>query len=207
MRKTSVILSWLLLIFGAVFLWRGGFDYWQSVSSQKEEALQWENQNLEAQSADSSPVKGTRAWAQQSKWLKPSARFSKGQAVAKLSIPRLSTVLYVLEGTDDQDLKRGPGHLQGTVMPGANGNCVIAGHRDSHFRALKDITKGDQILVQSRQGTYAYRVTSTSVVTPDNTDSLQPTHKGVLNLITCFPFDYVGSAPRRFIVHADLIQS
>jgi LPXTG-site transpeptidase (sortase) family protein len=205
MRKAIFVLSWLLLIGGGIFLWRGGSDYWQSVSSQKEEALQWENQNVEAASTDRSPV--TQSATIRRAGITNAGTFSKGQSVAKLSIPRLKTILYVLEGTDDNDLKRGPGHLEGTVMPGSKGNCVIAGHRDTHFRVLKNIAKGDEILVQSRQGTYKYRVTGTSVVTPDNIDSLQPTSTGVLNLITCFPFDYVGSAPRRFIVHADLIQS
>jgi len=205
MRKPILILSWLLLVGGAVFLWRGGSDYWQSISSQKEESLKWENQNVEAVSSDSSPI--TQSASVRGAGIVKTGNVSKGQSVAKLSIPRLTSVLYVLEGTDDQDLKRGPGHLQGTVMPGARGNCVIAGHRDTHFRVLKNIEKGDEILVESRQGSYKYKVTGISVVTPDNTDSLQPTSKGVLNLITCFPFDYVGSAPRRFIVHADLIQS
>ena len=84
---------------------------------------------------------------------------------------------------------------------------MIAGHRDTHFRILKDVEKGDEIVVQSREGTFKYRVTGMSVVTPDNVDSLQPTSHAVLNLITCFPFDFIGSAPRRFIVHADLIPS
>ncbi len=200
MRKLILICSWLLLIGGGIFIWRGWADYRLSVNSQKEEALQWDNQNpsLPA-SRDESPVKAATHQASMVR--------TAGTSIAKLSIPRLSSTLYVLEGTDDQDLKRGPGHLEGTVMPGAKGNCVIAGHRDTHFRVLKDIAKGDDIVVQSRKGTYKYRVSGISVVTPDNTDSLKPTSRAVLNLITCFPFNYVGSAPRRFIVHADLISS
>ncbi len=203
MRKTILVCSWLLLVGGGVFIWRGGSDYFQSVNSQKEEALEWENQNpQQSASMDSSPVPSGSGVRRVSL-----SQMPKGSSIAKLSIPRLSSTLYVLEGTNDQDLKRGPGHLEGTVAPGGNGNCVIAGHRDTHFRVLKDIAKGDEIVVQSRTGTYKYRVTGLSVVTPDNTDSLKPTSKAVLNLITCFPFEYVGSAPRRFIVHADLIQS
>ena len=208
MRKFISIASWLLLIGGAIFIWRGGSDYWRSVSSQKEEALAWDNQNVDevgrpsigGHGSDESPVKASTRQANLATGI-------PGASIAKLSIPRLSSVLYVLEGTDDQDLKRGPGHLEGTVMPGAVGNCVIAGHRDTHFRVLKDVAKGDEIVVQSHKGTYKYRVSGISVVTPDNVDSLQPTSNSVLNLITCFPFDYVGSAPRRFIVHADLIRS
>lgn len=210
MRKAIAILSWLLVIGGGIFMWRGGSDYWKSVSGQKEEALHWENQNPEGTSSDASPVGNAmfqQAQLSRAGLARQGSRYERGESIAKLSIPRLNTTLYVLEGTGDKDLKRGPGHMEGTVMPGAGGNCVIAGHRDTHFRVLKNIAKGDEIVVQSREGTYKYRVTGMSVVAPENTDSLQPTAKSVLNLITCFPFDYVGSAPRRFVVHADLIQS
>ena len=204
MRKLILLISWLLVLGGGYFLWRGGWDYWQSVNGQKEEALQWENQNPQADSTDASPVSSVRSAGFQ----KPANdHHAAGESIAKLSIPRLHSVLYVLEGTNDQDLKRGPGHLEGTVLPGADGNCVIAGHRDTHFRVLKNIARGDEIVIQSHKGTYRYKVTGTSVVEPENVDSLQPVNHAVLNLITCFPFDYVGSAPRRFIVHADLIQS
>ena len=125
-------------------------------------------------------------------------------AVAKLSIPRLDTALYVVEGTSDRDLKRGPGHLTGSVLPGEDGNCVIAGHRDTHFRVLQNIRDGDEITLERDGHVYRYRVDGMEVVTPDNTASLQPADKAVLNLITCYPFHYLGSAPKRFIVHADL---
>ncbi|MDQ6677737.1 MAG: class D sortase [Acidobacteriota bacterium] len=206
MRKSIILLSWVLIASGGYLAWRGASDYYESVESQRVEALNWENQNPEQTSSDASPVPA-RIDLRRAKANGAQSRYSPGESLAKLSIPRLSTVLYVLEGTDDNNLKRGPGHLEGSVMPGRAGNCVIAGHRDTHFRILKNITRGDEILIQSRQGTYRYKVTGTSVVSPDNTDSLQPTSKAVLNLITCFPFNYVGSAPRRFVVHADLIQS
>jgi sortase A len=127
-----------------------------------------------------------------------------GDTVAKLSIPRLNTELYVVEGTDTADLRRGPGHLTGTAMPGEAGNCVIAGHRDTHFRVLKDIRVGDDIVLQTASGQYLYRVKRTHIVSPQNTSSLQPTPNAELNLITCYPFYYVGSAPKRFVVEAQL---
>ncbi len=203
-RALIRLASWILLLGGGYLAWRGASDYFESVDGQKTESLAWEQQvnsipSVDSQDHDVLPAK----LSQQHK----SVVIQKGSSIAKLSIPRLSTVLYVLEGTDDKDLKRGPGHLEGSVMPGSDGNCVIAGHRDTHFRVLKDVHKGDIILVQSHEKTYRYRVSGLSVVTPDNTQSLQPTDKAVLNLVTCFPFEYVGSAPRRFVVHADLISS
>jgi len=127
-----------------------------------------------------------------------------GDTVAKLSIPRLSTQLYVLEGDDERDLRRGPGHMTGTAMPGARGNSVIAGHRDTHFRVLKDIRKGDDIVIDTAAGRFLYRVRDTSIVPPSNTSALQPSAGPVLHLITCYPFYYVGSAPKRFVVEARL---
>ena len=128
----------------------------------------------------------------------------RGDTVAKLSIPRLGAQFYVFEGDDDAELRRGPGHLAGSAMPGPSGNCIIAGHRDTHFRVLKDIRKDDDILVQTDTGQYLYRVNSTQIVSPSDTRALQPTRAPVLNLITCYPFFYLGSAPKRFVVQARL---
>jgi sortase A len=81
---------------------------------------------------------------------------------------------------------------------------VIAGHRDTHFRILKDLKEGDDLILRTRMGQYLYRVQKLTVVSPSNTASLQPTQDAELNLITCYPFYYVGSAPKRFVVEARL---
>ena len=130
--------------------------------------------------------------------------FHRGDTVAKLEIPRLSGEWYVVEGTDDRDLRLGPGHLPGTAFPGEKGNCVIAGHRDTQFRKLKDIRKGDEIVLTTSIGSNRYRVTGYDIVKPSDTRSIQDTPNAMLNLVTCYPFYYVGSAPKRFIVHAEL---
>lgn len=127
-----------------------------------------------------------------------------GEPVAKLSIPRLGADLYVFEGTDTRDLRLGPGHMQGTAMPGAMGNCVIAGHRDTHFRVLKDIRQGDQIVLETQGGRFVYTVDGTEIVRPTNTSCIRPTQSAELHLITCYPFYYLGHAPKRFIVEAKL---
>lgn len=130
----------------------------------------------------------------------------RGDAVAKILFPRLDKQLYVFEGDGPSELRRGPGHLQGTAMPGDRGNCVIAGHRDTHFRILKDIQQGDDIVLATSRGEFHYRVTNTRVVLPQNTSALKTTTDSELNLITCYPFYYVGSAPKRFVVRAELAQ-
>jgi len=130
-----------------------------------------------------------------------------GEAFARLSIPRLHAVLYVVEGTDSADLRRGPGHFEGSALPGSSGNCVIAGHRDTHFRLLKHVRQGDKIEIETAAGALTYRVSGISVVAPANTASLRPTGQPVLNLITCYPFYFAGPAPQRFVVHAALMTS
>jgi sortase A len=128
----------------------------------------------------------------------------EGDIVARLSIPRLGAELFVVEGDGAKDLRRGPGHLTGTAMPGAAGNCVIAGHRDTHFRVLKDIREDDDIVLETTAGKFLYRVRKTEIVRPEENHALQDTADPELNLITCYPFYYVGAAPRRFVVQARL---
>lgn len=136
---------------------------------------------------------------------KPSSLPRTGSAVvARLLIPRLDTDLYVVQGDSPEALRRGPGHLTGTAMPGARGNCVIAGHRDTHFRVLQDIHRGDEIVLATQAGRYLYRVVATEVISPRNLAPLHPTRDAELNLITCYPFSYIGSAPKRFVVKARL---
>ncbi|GAC1510340.1 MAG: hypothetical protein NVS1B6_17210 [Steroidobacteraceae bacterium] len=112
----------------------------------------------------------------------------------------------MVEGAEKEDLENGPGHVVGTALPGTTGNCVIAGHRDTVFRGLKDIRKGDEILVETHEATYHYRVNDMSIILPTNTKCLMPTPKPELHLITCYPFYYVGNAPKRFVVSASLEQ-
>ena len=205
--KLLAVCVWILIASGTFLFTSGLLDYWESRSAQSQIAREW--QDTEATSAATGVPPTAEVPAPQDKEPKQtrSKRPHAGGAVAKLSIPRLETELFVVEGTDDRDLKRGPGHLTGSVMPGADGNCVIAGHRDTHFSVLKNIQDGDEIDLERDGHKYRYRVDGMQVVSPDNTESLQPTKDAVLNLITCYPFHYVGSAPKRFIVHAALQDS
>ncbi len=204
MKGFATIIAWLMLAIGGYIAVSGVREFLTSRSGQTDAAGSWNNGGSpEAVSADSNPLPSSPLPNSAS----PPAtnRIQPGESVAKLSIPRLSAVLYVLEGTDDRSLRRGPGHMHGTALPGDTGNCIIAGHRDTHFRLLKDIRKGDEIVLETHERAYRYRVDTISIISPDNTACLKPTSNAVLNLITCYPFHYVGSAPKRFIVHADLV--
>lgn len=128
-----------------------------------------------------------------------------GGLVGRLEIPRIGVSVMVVEGADDSELKHAVGHIRGTALPGEPGNVGIAGHRDTFFRSLSSIHCNDTITLSTLQSAYRYRVVSMQVVRPEDVQVLDPTGRDSLTLVTCFPFDYVGSAPRRFIVHAELI--
>lgn len=129
----------------------------------------------------------------------------KGESLARLSIARLGGEWVVVEGADRQELRKGPGHLTNTALPGTRGNCVIAGHRDTQFRILKEVEIGENIAIEIEGHTYTYRVTDRRVVSPSDTRSLYPTATPTLTLVTCYPFYYVGPAPKRFVIRAELV--
>jgi len=124
--------------------------------------------------------------------------------LAVIRIPKIHLEVPVLPGTDDGTLDRAVGYIEGTAKPGTDGNSGLAGHRDGFFRGLKDIVAGDVIELDTLQGKDSYRVERTWVVDPDDVSVLDPTSTRALTLVTCYPFYYVGSAPRRFIVRAVL---
>lgn len=132
---------------------------------------------------------------------------AEGSLVGRIDIPRLDLSVIVFEGTSDDTLARGVGHLHGTASPGQIGNLVLAAHRDTFFRGLRDIRKGDEISVKAPDGDYQYSVDSTSIVKPTQTEVIRPTDDATLTLITCYPFNYIGAAPERFIVRAHFTKS
>jgi sortase A len=196
-RQRRRIVSCGLIAGGLALLFLGARDLLESQAGQTEARREFDN----IESAKPSPFPSSSRVTTQPI---PHPMPQLGDAVAKLIIPRLDTELYVVEGDGDGELRRGPGHIAGTPMPGQDGNCIIAGHRDTHFRVLKDIRKGDTIVLQTGAGRYTYRVSGTQVVLPSNTASLKPTRDAELHLITCYPFYYLGSAPQRFVVQAKL---
>lgn len=125
-----------------------------------------------------------------------------GGIVGEMMIPRLNLKAIVVQGESSKSLRRAIGHLPETPLPGEPGNVAIAGHRDTFFRPLRGIQPGDAITIKTPDGEFQYQVESTEVVLPDDVQVLKPSHGNTLTLVTCFPFYYVGSAPKRFIVHA-----
>lgn len=127
--------------------------------------------------------------------------------LALLRISKVQLDVPVLEGTDDLTLNRGVGHILGTARPGEEGNIGIAGHRDSFFRALKDIGRGDTIELVTPRHTERYTVDQIVLVRPDDVSVLRPRPKPSLTLVTCYPFYFIGNAPQRYIVQASIADS
>lgn len=125
-------------------------------------------------------------------------------ALAVLEISKVHIRVPVFEGTDDLTLNRGVGHIHGTASLGTEGNVGIAGHRDGFFRGLKDVSLGDEIELNMTAGKATYTVDQIEIVEPSNLQVLQPRRAPSITLVTCFPFYFVGDAPKRFIVHASL---
>ena len=134
--------------------------------------------------------------------LRPKAAIKAGDVLGRLDIPRLGLSVAVVQGTSSRTLRRGTGHIEGTPLPGEAGNSGIAGHRDTFFRGLKDIRKNDEIQLQTATGLFRYEVDWVKTVAPDDLSVLAPTSESAITLVTCYPFYFVGPAPKRFIVRA-----
>ena len=130
---------------------------------------------------------------------------SGARTFGKIEIPSVDLAAMVLEGDDERTLRLAVGHIPGTAVPGPSGNVGIAGHRDTFFRPLRKINLGDRIRFSTKAGTFKYRVVSLRVVPPDAIEVLDDTRRPTLTLVTCYPFYYIGAAPKRFIVHAEMV--
>ena len=135
----------------------------------------------------------------------PSQRLEteEGQPIGLIEIPRLKLSSVVLEGDAAAALLLGVGHLADTPLPWQGGNTVFAAHRDTFFRPLANIRKDDVIRFSTADYRFEYVVKQLKVVEPTAVDVLEPTSAATLTLITCFPFNYIGPAPQRFIVRAE----
>jgi LPXTG-site transpeptidase (sortase) family protein len=130
-----------------------------------------------------------------------------GALIGRIAIPRIGISVIVLEGDGDDILGKAAGHVPTTAFPGGAGNVVIAGHRDTFFRALRNIRKDDEITLTTTAGTYQYQVEYLVKVRPEDVQVLKASDHPTLTLITCYPFNYIGPAPMRFVVEAAEIGS
>jgi sortase A len=196
-RSRPALLRWLerlLLVVGIVCI-----GYYGYVSAETMLYQAYENRELDAILASRTPPAPDMAIPNRTPRLA-----TPGETVGRIEIPRLGVSAIIKAGTDARTLQLAVGHISGTALPGEPGNVGLAGHRDTFFRRLRDIRTDDEIRVTTPTREYSYRVERTNVVEPADVWVLDPTTHPALTLVTCYPFSYVGSAPQRFIVRAQL---
>jgi len=123
-------------------------------------------------------------------------------SIGRIEISRIGIDAMISEGIDERTLRQAVGHIPGTPLPGQAGNAAIAGHRDTFFRPLRNVRHDDEITLTTLQGSYRYLVDTTQIVPPEDIHVLENSSDTTLTLVTCYPFYFVGPAPKRFIVRA-----
>ncbi|MBD1370832.1 class D sortase [Hazenella sp. IB182357] len=134
-------------------------------------------------------------------------RPTQGEHFADLIIPNLNAQIPIIEGTNEDELEQGIGHYAGSVLPGEHDNSVLSGHRDTVFRRIGELKVGDEIHVRAQQDTFVYRITKTWITKPDDRTVIVSHDEPILTLTTCYPFQYVGTAPERYIIQSKLVTS
>jgi sortase A len=190
-RTGSAWVSLALIILGAFLLAYVGVEYYTMYSSQRQLAREWQQQQERAklQPSDKAEIKPV------------------SDGLTRISIPRINLTAVVVEGVGHKQLLLGPGHIKETPVPGADGNSVISGHRDTFFRHIYELNKGDVITVERNGMTYNYKVTGKKVTDPSDLSVLKQTHEPQLTLITCYPTYYVGPAPERLVVFSKRVDT
>lgn len=194
-RSGLLTLERLLFVAAAVFL---GYFAYVSIETWLYQA--YENRELDA-ILQSAPAE-MRTGPLPARARRPAP--APGSIIGRVEIPRLRVSAVVRAGSDARTLRLAVGHIPGTAYPGEDGNVGLAGHRDTFFRRLADIRSDDEIRMVTPEGTFVYRVERTDVVEPDAVWVLDRGDTAALTLVTCYPFTYVGSAPERFVVRAQL---
>jgi sortase A len=190
-RPALLLLERALTLLGVVLLGWYGLEQLQIAYDQAAAGYELEEVRMHVAAANpASPV--------------PHLTLATGTVVGRVEIPRVGVSALVREGDDVKTLRRAVGHIPGTALPGEVGNAALAGHRDTFFRGLRDLRTGDHILLTTPGGNARYVVKSMHVVDPSEVSVLAPTPKSTLTLVTCYPFNYIGAAPRRFIVRAEI---
>jgi len=171
---------------GIVLLLYVGEQYGMMFAEQRRLAREWERQKNAFLTAPLS-----------------SAASSQDQ-LTRLQIPKINLDAVIVEGTRHRQLAVAPGHMTDTPAPGENGNAVITGHRDTFFRHIYELQKGDSIVVQRDGKTFNFEVTGKQIVEPDDLSVIRPSEDSRLTLITCYPTYYIGPAPERLVVFSKL---
>ena len=134
-------------------------------------------------------------------------RPEQGDLIGELYIPKLDATLPIYHGTDEDELERGVGHFLGSVLPGEVDNSVLSGHRDTVFRKLGEVGERDELIVTTTAGQFTYRVNKVRIVDEDDRTVIVPKPRATLTVTTCYPFQFIGDAPERYVLVAHLVKT
>ncbi|WP_430788318.1 class D sortase [Virgibacillus flavescens] len=128
-----------------------------------------------------------------------------GDNIGELYIPKLNATLPIYHGTDEDELEKGVGHFAGSVLPGEDNNSVLSGHRDTVFRELGKVGNGDMLIVRTSAGEFKYKIRNVRIVDADDRTVIVPKPRAILTVTTCYPFQFIGPAPERYVLVAYLV--
>jgi sortase A len=180
--------SLLLILVGIGLLGYVGTEYWGMYRSQQRLEAEWERQAAAANAPGQAVI-------------------PPEQMLTRVVVPKIGLDAIVVEGASRKELSEGPGHMKETAMPGEAGNAVITAHRDTFFRHIYELVKGDHIQVRRNGRVFTYEVTGKKIVMPEDVSVIRQTPDPQLTLITCYPVYYIGPAPKRLVVSSKLIDS
>ncbi|WP_423799552.1 class D sortase [Neobacillus sp. SAB-20_R2A] len=126
----------------------------------------------------------------------------KDDVIGILKIPKLDDDLAIYEGADEDSLEKGVGHHRATAFPGQGEQILLAGHRDTVFRKFGELKPGDVFILEFPYGTFKYKMASSKIVDKNDRTIIRKAGKEELVLSTCYPFHFVGKAPKRYIIYA-----
>jgi sortase A len=178
-----------MIVVGAVIMLYVASQYGQMYLEQHRLAQAWEE---EQQRLAENPPSATQAHT------------PDDDGMIRLVIPKIDLTSFVVEGTNRKALLVGPGHITKTAEPGQLGNAVITGHRDTFFRHIHELAKGDQLYIERGGKRYTYEITGKKIVEPSDLSVTKPTEDSQVTLVTCYPTYYIGPAPKRLVVFSKL---
>jgi sortase A len=198
----------ILFVIGISALSYCGYVVLDARLSQKAQSLQFDRAVEEARASNAAeggsipPVMPAFSEAGKATFNPASTNADEGIPLGRIEITAIGLTAMIQEGTGRQTLQRGVGHITGTAPLDESGNIGLAGHRDTFFRKLRNIHEGDEIKLTTLRDSLLYRVDMISIVEPGDSKVLSDSGGDVLTLVTCYPFSFVGPAPKRYIVRA-----
>jgi sortase A len=201
MRLVLLFLSVMLIVFGSWFGGTNAYTFLKGYLLFKTGQVDAEDYTTKSDLKEKAPSK------EQEQVPLYSERPEKGENIGELIIPKLEAKLPIFHGTNEDELEKGVGHFAGSVLPGEEDNSVLSGHRDTVFRKMGEVVKGDLLVVQTSAGEFTYKVKKVRIVDKDDRTVIVPKPRATLTVSTCYPFDFIGASPERYILVADLISS